>query len=476
MTTPDTSLYKDLHDGAKPILRGIKIETLTNYLSGFEKKLDAEKIKGMHDKRFIRNVRHAEDHDSEGLFLRGSVWAEMSKNTSYVVDIKLDGLMVIEEAQCECGAGAGPTAHCKHVQVLFHALANFITGLPLITDLTCTEKLQTFHRTKPNTGTPMKCESMVALRGMKNSPLYDPRPLKYRTIGGTINWQTQTGMPILQLIPPANLHALYHDHQYFEYHMSDHFLRINHISVIDIQKINDIEERTRDQNKSSEWYTAREMRMTSSSFGKICKSKSKCDNWKSNGCPSCNGQCDEVCPMVKSRREKLAINLLTHRTELNTKPIRHGKQYESVAIKKFQEMEAVSVKECGLFVSAEKPCYGASPDGLLGDEYVIEIKCPFTAKGKTISHETVDYCTPDGTLKTNHDYYYQVQGQLYCTEKKMAKFIIFTIKDIKVINIPRDDVFITKMISQLDAFYKSYFMSAMLNKYLYKNYYSYTFK
>ena len=45
------------------------------------------------------------------------VWAEMKKQTNHKVDISLDTDAVVYEAQCECGAGQGPTAHCKHVIV-----------------------------------------------------------------------------------------------------------------------------------------------------------------------------------------------------------------------------------------------------------------------------------------------------------------------------------------------------------------------
>lgn len=36
----------------------------------------------------------------------------------------------IEECQCECAAGEGPTAHCKHIIALLLALETFFnTGL-----------------------------------------------------------------------------------------------------------------------------------------------------------------------------------------------------------------------------------------------------------------------------------------------------------------------------------------------------------
>lgn len=440
----------------------------------------------MHQQRFVRNIRLAKKDDDGCTFLRAAVWAEMSKSTSYIVDIKLDKDMIIDEAQCECGAGAGPTAHCKHVSLVFHALVTFVGGKPLVTDLTCTEKLQTFHRTKPNTGTPVKSETLVKLRGLKTDPIYDPRPVQYRSMAG---WNAQilnmcinhaannpdgARMPILQLTPPANFYALYDDHDYFKLHMVDYFLELNNLSVITAAKVEEIEQLTRQQNKSEDWYLAREMRITSSNFGRICKSKNKCDNWKENGCEPCNGLSNEVCPQVHSRRQKMARDLMT-RLDLNTKAIRHGRQYEPVAIKKYEDTNSTEVKKCGLFVSKDRPFLGSSPDGLLGDDDVIEVKCPYTAKGQTITHKTVPYFTQNGELKKEDNYYYQVQGQLYCTKRNKAKFIIFTLKDLKVIDIPTDPPFIQEMISRLDTFYVDYFKPALLEKYLYRNYHSYSF-
>ena len=51
-------------------------------------------------------------------FIRGLVNAMMKKSVSYCFNINLTSNGVIMAAQCECGAGVGPDAHCKHVQVL----------------------------------------------------------------------------------------------------------------------------------------------------------------------------------------------------------------------------------------------------------------------------------------------------------------------------------------------------------------------
>ena len=66
----------------------------------------------------------------------------------YLVDVKLSKETAeIEEAQCECGAGLGPFAHCKHKNTLLYAVHVFgKTGEVKVED-TCTQKM-TFNHTQ----------------------------------------------------------------------------------------------------------------------------------------------------------------------------------------------------------------------------------------------------------------------------------------------------------------------------------------
>lgn len=73
-------------------------------------------------------------------------------------------------------------------------------------------------------------------------------------------------------------------------------------------------------------------------------------------------------------------------------------------------------EKCGFFISAEYPFLGASPDGLLGEDTIIEIKCPYSSRKSLINEITVPYLYYNNgelALKKNHPYYAQVQGQLY---------------------------------------------------------------
>ena len=44
---------------------------------------------------------------------------------TYVVDVVVDKYSTVLQCQCECAAGMGPTAHCKHVRAVLYALCEF---------------------------------------------------------------------------------------------------------------------------------------------------------------------------------------------------------------------------------------------------------------------------------------------------------------------------------------------------------------
>lgn len=51
----------------------------------------------------------------------------------------------------------------------------------------------------------------------------------------------------------------------------------------------------------------------------------------------------------------------------------------------------IRVNRCGLFIDAQKPFLGASPDGLIENNGIVEIKCPFGAR----------FLTPEDAITAN---------------------------------------------------------------------------
>lgn len=43
-------------------------------------------------------------------------------------------------------------------------------------------------------------------------------------------------------------------------------------------------------------------------------------------------------------------------------------------------MYGISIRDCGLFIDEKYPFLGATPDGLIDDNGIVEIKCPHSCK------------------------------------------------------------------------------------------------
>ena len=87
--------------------------------------------------------------------------------------------------------------------------------------------------------------------------------------------------------------------------------------------------------------------------------------------------------------------------------------------------------------------YGCSPDGLVGDDGLVELKNP---QGKT----AVEYLLK-GELPTT--YFQQVQGQLLVTERAWCDFVsYYPGLPLLVLRVARDEEFIGKLESELAIF------------------------
>jgi len=81
------------------------------------------------------------------------------------------------------------------------------------------------------------------------------------------------------------------------------------------------------------------------------------------------------------------------------------------------------VKPVGVYLSASG-LLGASPDGLVSDDHIVEVKCPCTLRSGLSIMEAAKYKRDfylsltdscDMVLSSNHSYYHQFQGALHIT-------------------------------------------------------------
>ncbi|KAK4327338.1 hypothetical protein Pmani_002170 [Petrolisthes manimaculis] len=186
---------------------------------------------------------------------------------------------------------------------------------------------------------------------------------------------------------------------------------VMNISEITENAVKEVEVSTRGQKSNERWAHERQFRITSSNFGRICKATTRTDF------------------------KKLARDL-QRKCSVRCKAIDHGNMYEKTALKKYEEMSGHTVTECGLVICKDYPFLASSPDGLVNEEKVIEIKCPYVARNSQINSSTINYLqdTPNGLqLDNNHNYYYQIQGEMMCTGREICDLVIFTFEDLQVI-------------------------------------------
>lgn len=364
---------------------------------------------------------------------------------------------MIDVSHCECAAGSGLEAHCKHIFTVLHGIEDIVRTKTIIIHKVCTEKLMTFKQPKRIFyESPMQSHDLPNKRKKTRNLLYCPinesnimENYEQYVQNLAIGFATTSGskMPYLQVIKPANPYALEMDHDYLEKSAQEFLLEKLLLKNVCQQQVDEVRVSTVAQNASKDWHLARCVRITASIFHAVCHSKD-------------------------STKQVLANNILFPK-KFNTRATTHGKVHEAAALQKYEAFLSTNIEKCGLCISLTHPFLAASPDGLLGNETVVEVKCPFVSRYCAITPTSVPYlyeCNSTLHLKNKHQYYTQIQGQLFCTNRKYCNLVVYTFIDMKIIYIERDEEFIQDMVLKLSSFYNRNLQPAIYNKYLYKYY------
>ena len=124
--------------------------------------------------------------------------------------------------------------------------------------------------------------------------------------------------------------------------------------------------------------------------------------------------------------------------------MQQGIETEPLAFAKFQELkglEFLQVSNCGFFEYCEHS--GASPDGLVSDNAILEIKCP----------KSTTFFKLVATNEIDAKYYAQMQMQMLATDAIKGYFFNYLIHEGKEywheITVQRDEVMIAKIKDRL---------------------------
>lgn len=114
--------------------------------------------------------------------------------------------------------------------------------------------------------------------------------------------------------------------------------------------------------------------------------------------------------------------------------VQWGRDNEKTAIKQFEEENGLKVTATGIWLHTSG-LLAASPDGLVLDENaVVEVKCPYSYRNSASLKETLNvdktyvvFVDDNGQFvwNTEHEYYHQIQGQMYLTGAEKCYLIIW---------------------------------------------------
>ncbi|XP_059153065.1 uncharacterized protein LOC131938859 [Physella acuta] len=188
--------------------------------------------------------------------------------------------------------------------------------------------------------------------------------------------------------------------------------------ILNLQQITQISQITIGQGKNALWHTIRKGRLTASNFGYVLNAK-------------------KITPSLLDK-------FLNAKHLDGVKSIMWGSNNELQALNIFENKTGHNVKQCGIFLH-ENGLLGATPDGLIEEDFIVEIKCPYSKRNECfvecIKDKKFFLGMIEGNihLKKNHIYYHQIQGGLHITGRKQCYLVVWTLKDMFIELINKDE-------------------------------------
>ncbi len=208
---------------------------------------------------------------------------------------------------------------------------------------------------------------------------------------------------------------------------------------------------TRGQSDNDQWMKERSVRITASVVGGIAKMRKTTKH---------------------SKKEEI---ILYHKFRGN-EATRYGNRMERFAREKYllyyknNGNSGLEVRSAGLVVCTDNPWLAASPDDCVHDpkttpsDGLVEYKNPYSAR-KLTREEACDtissFClqkVQSGTsvvykLKNHHDYHFQVQCQMCCSDTEWCDFVVNTEESLHVKRLFRDRKWWEEQLDKLKYFY-----------------------
>lgn len=143
---------------------------------------------------------------------------------------------------------------------------------------------------------------------------------------------------------------------------------------------------------------------------------------------------------------------------LQTAAVNRGRKLESGVLEAVARERNISIQKCGIFLKAQYPLFGATPDGIT-EEYFIEMKCP--SSDSTVSNYIKDQVVQKRPMA-------QMQLQMFMTNKTKCLFCIaspqFELdRNVTIVEIDYDDKFCKDVMKHAEEYWKKFVYPKVVN-------------
>lgn len=195
-------------------------------------------------------------------------------------------------------------------------------------------------------------------------------------------------------------------------------------------------------DRNEAWLKQRLGKFTSSNISKLMTYEDKLDDFPKG---------------AMTYVEEIVIEILTNgkgKESFRSDDMDRGNEMELEAVERFEKVTGLKCYQTGdeqQFIELSN-YFGGTPDGLIEDHSLIEVKCP---KSKTHLFNIRNLKTETDLKKHYSNYYWQIQGNLLATGRNKAYFISYDERfenenhQILIIEINRNDEDIQKLKKRL---------------------------
>lgn len=129
----------------------------------------------------------------------------------------------------------------------------------------------------------------------------------------------------------------------------------------------------------------------------------------------------------------------------------HGTEMEPIARQWYQEETGNQVEEVGIAIPKWDLRLGASSDGLVGDDGMIEIKCPLRMYDAIRTYFYLKDRGREGPNPVSPPHYAQIQMNLAVLDRDWCDYVVYTDNDKFIYRVNRDRTYWDKLYQKIKA-------------------------